>query len=164
MPRSSSSLALLLACACLLACPGDDGSDSGASTAADSGTGTGSAGASETTGAEEPDTSASSSSATSTGAPGDDSSTGTEGGPTDACLVACEHLVKCDVAQVPNCGIPCTGVGGGVAGCEAEYVAQQECVAALSCDDAQAWSDAMGMGSEHPCGPEDQALQACQAG
>ena len=75
----------------------------------------------------------------------------------EACQLACEHLVSCEVADVPNCGIPCAGIAGMVEGCEDAYVAQQECVTGLSCEDAQAWSDS----TSDACASEDMALQEC---
>ncbi len=71
--------------------------------------------------------------------------------------MSCEHLLSCEAVDVPNCGIPCAGIAGTVAGCENEYVAQQQCVAGLSCEDARAWSDSM----SDACGSEDSAYQAC---
>lgn len=151
-------------CAFLLACPaGDDGSDTDA---ADSGTAavTTTASGTDTEQSSGSDTTAGSGGATSTGpstAPGDGSSTGAGIDPVGTCMTTCEHLMGCNVVMVPNCGIPCANIAADVAGCESEYVAQQECVGGLSCEDAQLWSDALMMGGGYPCGSEDMAFQAC---
>ena len=145
----------------LLACPGDDEGETAASTA--SSTGEASTSTATTTG--EPETTTGSGGAMTTtgssGLPGDDSSSGGGANPVDACTASCEHLVKCDVEDLPNCGIPCSGLDAMIAGCESEYLAQQACVVALSCEDLQVWADAMMVGSEHPCAAEDGAFQDC---
>ena len=155
-------LAVVLVTVPLLACPGDDGGDSGASTAAGSSSATTAAGS---TG--EPQTSTGSTGEASTSGstgPADGTSTGGGPDPVAACTAACEHLVECAVEDVPNCGIPCANVQMTIGGCEAEYLAQQGCVAALSCEDAQAWADGAMSGMGYPCAAEDDAFQACLGG
>lgn len=149
----------------LLACPGDDTGETAATTMSDSTGGETTAAAS--TG--EPGTSTGPGGMESTGgssgpADGESSTTAAGPDPIDACIAACEHLVKCGVEDVPNCGIPCGGIGTMIGACEAEYLAQQECVAALSCEDLQAWADAMMSGGDYPCADEDAAFQDCLAG
>lgn len=150
-------LACLVCLACL-ACPGgDDGTDTeAATTAAASETGATSTG--------DPDATAGSAETTASSSTGPDEGSGTGPGldPVGACMATCEHLVECGVVDVPNCGIPCATAEATTAGCESEYVAQQACAVALSCDDAQAWADAMGAGGSYPCGSEDAAFGACQ--
>ena len=164
-------LALALVTAPLLACPGDDEGETAASTGAvttggetsapmttsdgSSGASMGSVGSGEVTTASG-----------SSGPPSDEGSSTTAAGtsPLDACLATCNHLVKCGIEDVPNCGIPCSSVPAMVAGCSEEYVAQQECAAALSCDELQAWVDAMVEPGEHPCQAEDEAYQMCELG
>jgi hypothetical protein len=68
------------------------------------------------------------------------------------------------IQEVPNCGIPCSGIAATVAGCSDEYVAQQECAAALTCDELQAWVDAMMQPGDHPCMAEDEAYRVCETG
>ncbi|MCA9655937.1 MAG: hypothetical protein KC501_38890 [Myxococcales bacterium] len=156
---------ILLASALVLAgCPGDDdtaesgGSGDGTATA---GTSMGSTGAGSTT--AEPQTT-DGGSVTGTPTPPDDGSSGGGPDPVGACTAGCMFLMGCELVDVPNCGIPCAGIAGSVAGCEAEYVAQQECVVGLSCEDAQAWSEAMMVGGTYPCADEDVAYQACIGG
>lgn len=149
----------------LLACPGDDEGETAASTT--SPTGTSDVATSSPTG--EPATSTGASGTTvaeSSGPPADGSSSTTAGGvtPLDACLDTCNRLVECLIQDVPNCGIPCSGVSAMVTGCSAEYVAQQECAAALTCDELQLWVDAMVEPGDHPCLAEDEAYLACETG
>lgn len=150
----------------LPACPGDDEGETAASTAGSTGSATT---ATPTSTSGEPATSTGSGGATtaaeSSGPPADGGST-TAGGtsPLDACLATCNHLVKCMIQDVPNCGIPCSGVPNMVAGCSDEYVAQQECAAALTCDELQAWVDAMAEPGDHPCQAEDEAYLVCETG
>jgi hypothetical protein len=157
-------LALVLALATPLhACPGDDEGETAATTAGSSSGGATTA----PTSTGEPPTSTGSSGPASTGGtlgPADGSTTDGGPSPIDACTAACERLVECDVEDVPNCGIPCANIQMMIGGCEAEYLAQQECVAVLSCGDVQAWADAMMVGTEHPCAAEDGAFQACIGG
>lgn len=152
----------LFASSSLLACPGDDAGETDAVTTGSTGAGTAVA-----TSTGEPATSTGSSGPMATTGSSDapaDSSSG--GGPSllDACTAACERLVECEVQDVPNCGIPCANIEGTIAGCEAEYLAQQTCVTALSCADLQAWADAMMTGADYPCENEDDAFQGCLAG
>ena len=156
----SVSIPLLFA---LTACPGDDGTAESGGSGEDSGTtaGTGQATAAESTGGTAPATSDGTTSGETM--PGDSGSTGGAADPTAACLASCDVLVECGVVDVPNCGIPCASIPGMVAGCEAEYVALHECIAALSCEDAMAWNDAMGVGTSYPCAAEDGTYQACIA-
>jgi hypothetical protein len=149
----------LVVCAPLLACPGDDAGDTAASTAGTSGTETG---GSTSTG--EPATTEGTGSEASSSSTAADDTTGGGVGPIEACITACERLVECGVQNVPSCGIPCGMIDTAVAGCDAEYLAQQMCAAALSCDDLQAWADAMMSGSGYPCDDEDAAFQGCLAG
>lgn len=147
----------------LFACPGDDEGETAATTQAAS-TGSSTTAAAST---GEPESTTGSGGAEPTGGSSgaaDGSTTAGGPSPTDACTAACEHLVKCGVEDVPNCGIPCAGIGTMITGCEAEYLAQQECVAALSCEDLQAWADAMMAGGDHPCAAEDGAFQDCLGG
>lgn len=163
-------LALAFVAAPLLACPGDDEGETAASsgpvttgvgTSAPTTTSDESGGASMGSGGSGEATTASGSS----GPPADDGSTTAAGAtPLDACLATCNHLIECGIEDVPNCGIPCSGVPAMVAGCSAEYVAQQECAAALSCDELQAWVDAMVQPGEHPCQAEDEAYEVCETG
>lgn len=149
----------------LLACPGDDEGETASSTSPT----TDAATASPTGTSGEPATSTGPSGTTtaaeSSGPPADGSST-TAGGatPLDACLDTCNRLVECLIQDVPNCGIPCSGVSAMVTGCSAEYVAQQECAAALTCDELQLWVDAMVEPGDHPCLAEDEAYLACETG
>lgn len=157
-----ASLALTLL-APLLACPGDDQTgETGASTAGstDAGT-TGTTVAAGTSDTMDPATGPSGATTSSTAGPGDESSSGGGESPLDACIATCERLLECGIVQVPNCGIPCAGVPNTAAGCESEYVAQQECAAALSCDELQAWTDAMIVPGAHPCEAEDEAYATC---
>jgi hypothetical protein len=149
----------------LFACPGDDEGETAATTVEDTTTSGGTTAAAST---GEPGNTTGSSGAESTdgsSGPADGDST-TAGGPSpvDACTASCEHLVKCGVEDVPNCGIPCASIGAMIGDCEAEYLAQQECVAALSCEDLQAWADAMMAGTDYPCATEDGAFQDCLGG
>lgn len=157
--------ALTLAlCAPLFACPGDDTGETAASTtSSNGGTETESPTSTGETAATEGSTAAMETSG-STSMPADGTSTGGGPGLVEVCTATCEHLVKCGVQNVPNCGIPCGMIESMVAGCEAEYVAQQECAAALACDDLQAWSDGMMSGVGYPCADEDGAFQGCIAG
>lgn len=150
----------------LLACPGEDEGETNASTAE----GTGAATTAPPTGTSgEPATSTGSGAATTAAdtsrPPADGGSTTAAGtSPLDACLATCNHLVDCMLEDVPNCGIPCSGVPNMVAGCSGEYVAQQECAAALTCEELQAWVDAMVQPGDHPCQAEDEAYLACETG
>lgn len=157
--------ALVLPLPTLLACPGDDQGGTGASTT-HAGT-SGGTSAPATTGGEASSTgpggATTSAGASSTAADGD-GTTAAGPNPLDACLATCQRLEECMIEEVPNCGIPCSGVPTMVAGCSDEYVAQQECVVALSCDELQAWVDAMVQPGTHPCEDQDDAYQACQTG
>lgn len=163
MNRASLALGLL---AMLLACPADDQSgETGASTAS----GTSSAATTAATGGSETvetsaGTSASTMSTGSSGPPADGSSSGGGTSTLDACLATCQRLMECGIQEVPNCGIPCASVPAQVAGCADEYVAQQACATALSCDDLQAWTDAMIVPGDHPCDAEDDAFGVCTTG
>ncbi|MCX4245292.1 hypothetical protein [Paraliomyxa miuraensis] len=160
---------IAFACTLLLACPGSD--DASDTTVADSGTadatGTGtSTGGTETGQTSEPTSVGSADGTSSTGpstAPGEGSgsATGTGPDPLGVCMTACEHLVACELVMIPNCGIPCATIDSDVAGCESEYIAQQECVTALSCDEAQAWLEGDMLGGSYPCADEDVEFQAC---
>lgn len=147
-----------------VACGGDD--SSGDSEAATSGAETTS---SSTAGTESPTSSAGETEAATEGTAGTsgavDDTAGSTGEPPDplaACMATCEHLNRCEVEDVPNCGIPCASIGSRVDGCVALYVAQQECVVALSCEDAGAWADGGG-GARGRCAAEDDALDRCLA-
>lgn len=149
----------------LIACPGDDGtaesgdSEDGGATSTGTSSATGSEG---TTGS--PQTSEGSGTTTSDTTPGDSTSGGGGDDPGAACTASCEFLMGCGIVDVPTCGIPCAGIASDVAGCEAEYVTQQECVVALTCEQAQQWFEGMMFGGDYPCGPEDMAYQACLGG
>jgi hypothetical protein len=160
MRHASLALALLVP---LFACPGDDQTgETGASTAGSTGAGTTAATGSSSAADTAMGSSGATSSAGSSGMPGDDSSSGGGTSPLDACVATCERLIECEIERVPNCGIPCSGVPTTAAGCESEYVAQQECAAALSCDELQAWTDAMMVPGAHPCEAEDEAFMTCE--
>jgi len=153
---------LLALCAPLLACPGDDEGETDASSAGSSGLGT-TAATSTGEPATGPDGSGAATTSGSSG-PANDGSSGGEAGPLEACVATCERLVECEVQDVPNCGIPCAMIDTAVAGCEPEYLAQQTCAAALTCEELQTWADAMMMGADYPCEAEDDAFQGCLAG
>ena len=140
----------MLAFSTLLACGSDEPPEAETDGTAESGTGA-------STGATTHDS-------TMGTTPSDDGSSGGGPDPVGACTAGCMFLMGCELVDVPNCGIPCAGIAGSVAGCEAEYVAQQECVVGLSCEDAQAWSEAMMVGGTYPCADEDVAYQACIGG
>jgi hypothetical protein len=150
--------------ALLLACPGDDGGgETGAVTTTDVGTGP----ATTTTGGSSgpvatSDATGSATTTASTMPPGDGSSSGGGPSPLDVCLESCARLEECMIEEVPNCGIPCANIEAMTAGCGAEYVAQQQCALALTCEELQAWVDAMIVPGDHPCMAEDEALQTCQ--
>jgi hypothetical protein len=151
--------------ALLLACPGDDGGgETGAVTTTDVGTGP----ATTTTGGSSgpvatSDATGSATTTASTMPPGDGSSSSGGGpSPLDVCLESCARLEECMIEEVPNCGIPCANIEAMTAGCGAEYVAQQQCALALTCEELQAWVDAMIVPGDHPCMAEDEALQTCQ--
>jgi hypothetical protein len=163
VPMRHASLALALL-APLLACPGDDqGGETGASPPSSTDAGT-TAAMDSSSSAADPSTGpgGATMSAGSSGPPGDGSSSGGGPSPLDACVGTCERLIECGIERVPNCGIPCAGAPSMAAGCESEYVAQQECAAALSCDDLQAWTDAMIVPGAHPCEAEDEAYMTCE--
>ena len=153
----------------LLACPGDDEGETAASTTSNgntsAATSTPTSTGGETTATDSTGPSGTTTAAESSGPPADGSST-TAGGTSslDACLATCNRLVECMLEDVPNCGIPCSSVPAMVAGCSDEYVAQQECAAALTCDELQAWVDAMVQPGEHPCEVEDDAYRVCETG
>lgn len=149
-------LALLLP---MLGCPGDDQGETAASTA-----GSGADTAAPNTGEPEPTVG-------SSGTAEPSSTAGTSGeGPTtagsnafEACVAHCEHLVTCDVIDEPDCGSACEEyVGGDPWGCDVELLALVSCVAALSCEDAQAWHDTEGI--DYPCKVETEARILCVGG
>jgi len=163
-----AGLVLVIVSVPFLACPGDDEGETAASTGnvttgvststpTDSGesggSSTGPSGTSMATGSSGPPADGEGSSTTAAGT-----------SPLDACLATCNHLVKCGIEEVPNCGIPCAGAPATASGCSSEYVAQQECAAALSCEDLQLWVDAMVQPGDHPCMEEDDAYQVCETG
>lgn len=147
-------LAFVLAGILLLGCPGDDTTDETGASASGTGTSGGASSGADSSGSmSAPSTDGGTS-------PTSDSGSGTVGSEDlfEACQATCMLLVECRIEDIPNCGIPCAGIANTVAGCEAPYVAQQQCVAALSCDDAQAWVDATG---DYPCAAEDAAYDEC---
>lgn len=151
----------------LLACPGDDEGETAASTTSNGNTSAATSTPTSTGGETAASTgpSGTTTAAESSGPAADGSST-TAGGTSslDACLATCHRLVECMIEDVPNCGIPCSSVPAMVAGCSDEYVAQQECAAALTCDELQLWVDAMVEPGDHPCLAEDEAYYACETG
>ena len=160
-PRSVAALALVLA-----GC-GKDPEPAGDDDAAASSSGSGSPATDTASTAADPSSTGGSSSGDGEDTSGADTTgAGTTGAPgpdvKGACIAACEHLMECGLEQdLPNCETPCGGVVGFVTGCEEPYVAQQECVTALSCEDVMAWDAAMGR--DYPCATEDAALSQCSA-
>ncbi len=91
------------------------------------------------------------------------SGSGGGGGAIESCTVACEATAVCFKEDPSPCMADCEDEVVTVAGCEAEWAAQADCVAALDCQGISDWLDEVPKGA-YPCMEADDALFACQRG